>query len=74
MCFVRIKKPSIYSGFTYCINILITRRVMRQSEPAQYFAESRRVNARSVSHCFSRRANERESCAVTSSAAIRIAQ
>lgn len=37
-------------------------------------AASRRVNARSVSHCFSRRANERESCAVTSSAAIRIAQ
>lgn len=37
-------------------------------------AASRRVNARSVSHCFSHRANERESCAVTSSAAIRIAQ
>lgn len=35
---------------------------------------SRRVNARSVLHCFSRRPNERESCVVTSSAAIRIAQ
>lgn len=62
---------SVYSTFMYCINILITQRVMRQSEPTRYFAVSRRVALmRILSHCFSRRANERarESCAVTSNA------
>lgn len=49
-CVFRIKKPSIYSGFIYCINIPITQRVMWQSEPTRLLRSiaSRCVNARSV--------------------------
>lgn len=66
-CVFRIKKLSIYSGFMCCINILITQCVMRQSEPIRDFAASRLVALmHALSHCFSRRANGRESCAVTS--------